>query len=107
VDLPWLLGDAVHWTLTADTWQRVDEALRQLDDALDAGDQHRVDQCITVLLLAGPRRTGRGVDDSLDDPPRRPVPAQTRDLINRLVHRLGLPATPAGSTPAREDDATT
>lgn len=101
-----MLDDVACWTLTADGWHRVDDALRQLEEALDRGDEDRINQCTTALILAGPRRTGRGVNDTMDRRSRQPAPTQTRDLVNRLVHRLGRDGTPDQSAPNRDDDET-
>jgi hypothetical protein len=104
VDLAWLLEDVVCWTLTDDGWQRVDDALLRLDYALGAGDEAQIGQETTALMLAGPRRAGRGVDDSMDRALRQPAPARTRDLVNMLVHRLGRAGTSEAAAPKPDND---
>jgi hypothetical protein len=108
MDLTLLLDDVVHWTLTSNGWQRVDDALRLLDGALERGDEQQIRQGKTALVLAGPRRAGRGLHDMLDQPSRYPASAQTRDLANRLLHRLGrsAPSTPDPAAPRNDDDET-
>ncbi|MBO3738677.1 CATRA system-associated protein [Actinoplanes flavus] len=94
LDLPRLLDDTVRWTHTAEGWRRIDDALRLLDGALATGDTARMRQGTTALMLAAPTRAGRGVHTSMGQPPRHPVPQPTRDLVNRLLHRLGRPTAP-------------
>jgi hypothetical protein len=108
MDLNPLLDDVAQWRLTSNGWQRVDEALVLLDEAMESGDEERVREGMTALVLAGPRRAGKRVDDTMDQPARHPASARTRDLANRLLRRIGPPQrdAPDSAPSGRDDDAT-
>jgi len=109
MDLATLLDDVTRWRLTNCGWQRVDDALLLLDEALGAGDEEHIRQATTALILAGPRRAGQGVNEAMDQPPRQPTSARTQDLVNRLLHRLGRhnPDAPRPAPQHRDGDDTT
>jgi hypothetical protein len=83
-----MIEDVLSWTLTDDRWTLVEAALSKLVEAVDAGDRAEIGRLTTVLMLSGPRRIGRGVNES-DQPPRKSASPRVRDLVNRLVDRLG------------------
>lgn len=100
-DLVALLEDALQWHMPEAGWDRVESAAALLDQALDGdGDVHRT---TAALMLAGPRRVGSGLEDTLNEPAPTPVPDRTRELLNKLIERIG--AAPTGDGPG-DDDAT-
>jgi hypothetical protein len=89
-----LLISVLSWELTHDAWHRVDAALDALGTAVLGGDEAATRRAATTLMLCAPRRAGTGLDDALRQPPQRRVPPQTRDVINRLLHQIGLASEP-------------
>lgn len=91
-----LLDSVLRWEMTDAGWHRVDEALAVLTAAIGARDPAAARSAVAALVLSGPQRTGTGLHDALTAPPRRRVPARTTDVVNRLLHRIGLPPAPEG-----------
>jgi hypothetical protein len=86
-----LVGAVLQWRLQSAEWEPVEELLADLDEALDREDWSSAQLAVTELVLIGPRRTSRGLDDGLE---RRPPSDSARDVVNRLLHRLGRPPRP-------------
>ncbi|MEV4450866.1 MULTISPECIES: CATRA system-associated protein [Streptomyces] len=86
-----LLESVVVWELPESRWRRVDEALGLLDLALDGRTEllHRAEG---MLIMAGPRRVEKGLADVLDTQRPKQVSEPTRELVNRLLRRLGPPS---------------
>ncbi|TKK84235.1 hypothetical protein FDA94_30390 [Herbidospora galbida] len=84
-----LLRRSLKWSLPATGWAAVDAAVRTLaasdDVAADLG----------YLELAGPAR----IVTRFGDPPEIPMPAELRDRVNELIHKLGA------AEPEPADDA--
>jgi CATRA-Associated Small Protein len=93
-----LLGSVLEWELTNDGWHRVEEALDMLTAAIGREDPVAARRAATALMLNGPRRAGTSLSDALKEPPQRPVPLRTRDVINRLLHQIGFPPEPERGT---------
>ncbi|WP_420709224.1 CATRA system-associated protein [Streptomyces sp. AS58] len=86
-----LLESVVLWELPERGWRRVDAALGLLDLAL-GGRGELLPRAEGELLMAGPRRVRKGLADVLDAQRPRQVPEPTRELVNRLLRRLGRSA---------------
>ncbi|GAA3467207.1 CATRA system-associated protein [Nonomuraea roseola] len=69
------------YRLSEGRWARVDRALRALDEAASSGDQRAAALAVRDLDLIGPVR----LRNRHGDPPRRPIPEETRERLNRLV----------------------
>ncbi|TVZ92867.1 CATRA system-associated protein [Streptomyces sp. BK340] len=79
--------DAVrHWRLTPSGWARVQEALQELEAALQAEDERRVHRATALVGLCGPTRVGSSLSPGLDEP--EAPPPSTLEIINRIVRRI-------------------
>ncbi|MGW0801612.1 CATRA system-associated protein [Nonomuraea sp. NPDC002799] len=80
-DVVALLGEALEWELTEAGWANVATAVRRLaasaDPAADLGH----------LELAGPIR----IVTKYPDQPVGPMPEETRERVNELIHSLSAP----------------
>ncbi|MEJ3744398.1 hypothetical protein WEI85_14020 [Actinomycetes bacterium KLBMP 9797] len=100
--------DAVGGARDEDGWARVDRALALVDESLrgGTGDWRRGRNALFAELHG---RALRGLHHSLPEPDAKPAPPPTRELANRLLHRLGLPPAPPppppSPSPAADDAA--
>ncbi len=81
-----VLSDALQWQLAEARWQAIEQILAAMDASLTSGDMDEFAAATADLELAGPLRIipiGPAVG---------PTPA-ARDLLNKLVYRLGGVAT--------------
>jgi len=79
-----VLTDVPEWQLVPQRWERVEQIVDVLGEALAGGDIAAVREATAELQLAGPVRVTRiGVT------PLVPVPERVRDRANHLVHSLG------------------
>lgn len=79
-----VLQDLIEWELAPQRWERVASIVGSLADALAQGDGDALREATAELELTGPVRITRIGAKSLV-----PVPEQTRDRANHLVHALG------------------
>jgi hypothetical protein len=79
------------WQLQHDEWKSVEELLADLDQAVIRSDWEFARVVAIELMLIGPIRAGRGLDDGLE---RIPPSQGIQDVVNRLLHRLGRPPKP-------------
>jgi hypothetical protein len=84
-----VLREAAGWSLSDVEWYRVNVALSDLTRAISAGDSFALAAAETSLRMAGPCRAGLGFDENGEDSGGHPAPPAIRDVINRLIHRLG------------------
>ena len=79
-----LLRSTLRWQLTDLGWAEVDSAVRTLAGSAD------VERDLPLLELAAPKRIVTRVPDQPGDPldPARPIPADLRERVNELIHRL-------------------
>jgi hypothetical protein len=94
-----LLVSVLSWELAPDAWRRVDVVLDLMDAAVRGGDQAATRRVATTLMLCAPRRAGAGLDDALRQPSQRRVPPQTSDVVNRLLHQIGMASEPEHDAP--------
>ena len=76
-----LLREALGWELPQARWADVDGAVRRLAAAADPGAE------IGYLELAGPMR----IITKYPEEPVTPMPEQTRERVNELIHSLSAP----------------
>jgi hypothetical protein len=106
-DVERLLGEMLTWRLFEKSlWRQVDDELRKLGAFIEAGDTAGVTAAELTLRLWAGRRPRHGIAPDLDKPVGYPVPDGTRDLINRLVHRIGLIQAAGDAEGDREHDGT-
>jgi hypothetical protein len=79
-----VLQDLIEWELAPQRWERVALIVGSLADALARGDGEALREATAELELTGPVRVTRIGTKSVI-----PVPEQTRDRANHLVHALG------------------
>src|SRR3954452_17856018 len=85
------------WRLSENSaWRHVEDDLRKLGAFIEAGDTAGMAAAELTLRVRAGRRPRQGIAPDLDKPVGYPAPDGTRDLINRLVHRVGLPAGDSG-----------
>jgi hypothetical protein len=94
-----LLISMRSWELPHDDWRRADAALGMLEAAVAANDAVAVRRAATTLMLHAPRRAGTGLHDALRRAPQRRMPPPTRDVVDRLLERIGMPPEPERETP--------
>lgn len=89
--------DALEWELPAARWQRVDDLVRAIGDALSAQDLTALDAATIELELAGPVRITRvGATSQVPPPP------YVRERISRT--KSTLEETAAGRTRDADDE---
>lgn len=87
-----VLTDILEWQLVPQRWERVEQIVDSLAEALAGGDVAAVREATAELELAGPVRATR-----IGATPLVPVPERVRDRTNHLVHSLGsTPQHPPG-----------
>lgn len=79
-----VLKDLIEWELAPQRWEQVDSIVDSLADAVARGDGDALREATAELELTGPVRITRIGAKSVI-----PVPEETRDRANRLVHALG------------------
>ncbi|WP_333735995.1 CATRA system-associated protein [Streptomyces sp. IBSBF 2806] len=79
-----VLRDLIEWELAPQRWEQVDSIVDSLADAVARGDGDALREATAELELTGPVRVTRIGAKSVI-----PVPEETRDRANRLVHALG------------------
>lgn len=84
-----VLGDLFVWQLVPLRWQRVEQILDSLTEALATGDADTLRDATAELELAGPVRATR-----IGATPVVPAPESVRERVNHLVHSLGGTAPP-------------
>jgi hypothetical protein len=82
-------------------WSRIDRALALIDESLRTGTEDWRPARDELFKLSS-ARVSQGLRDSLDGQRREPASQQTRELVNRLLHRIGLPP---GETRRADDPA--
>ncbi|MEV5321833.1 CATRA system-associated protein [Streptomyces sp. NPDC052687] len=90
-----LLSDVRAWRLTEEGWSKVREALRLLAAAIDQSRPDQARRAVTMIKICGPVRVVRDANPAMAEPP--PVgglPQDVGELVNHVVHTLGLPQTP-------------
>jgi hypothetical protein len=90
-----VLGDLLEWQLAPQRWERVEQIVVAMAEALAAGDADGLREATAELELAGPVRVTR-----IGATPLVPAPERVRDRANHLVHSLGgtPPNARTGST---------
>lgn len=97
-DIERLLGEMLTWRLSDEfAWRKVDDELRKLGAFIAAGDTAGVRASELTLRVRAGRRPRHGIAPDMDKPVGHPAPEATRDLINRIVHRIGMTMPPAGA----------
>jgi hypothetical protein len=107
IDIERLLSEMLTWRLSEkSTWRQVEDELRKLAAFIEAGDTAGVTASELTLRVKAGRRPRHGIAPDLDRPVGYPAPDGTRDLINRLVHRIGLnqPAENAADAEGTDGD---
>ncbi|WP_069766881.1 CATRA system-associated protein [Streptomyces sp. LUP30] len=79
-----VLKDLIEWELAPQRWEQVDSIVDSLADAVARGDGDALREATAELELTGPVRITRIGAKSVI-----PVPEETRDRANHLVHALG------------------
>jgi hypothetical protein len=79
-----VLNDLLEWQLAPQRWERVEQIVDSIVEALAAGDVDALREATAELELAGPVRITR-----IGSTPLLPAPEQVRDRANHLVHSLG------------------
>ncbi|MBT2207779.1 CATRA system-associated protein [Actinomadura sp. NEAU-AAG7] len=91
-----LLNEIPRWRLPDDRWDRTDQYLRALDDALAARDIAELDAAAAGVELCCARRVTR-----LGEPSTVPPPEPVLERVNQLIHALEptAPETPEDPLP--------
>ncbi|XUL94467.1 CATRA system-associated protein [Streptomyces galilaeus] len=100
------MDDVRAWQLTGDGWGKVHEVLALLVGAVDEGRLDDTRRALTLLKTCSPVRVVRDANPAMaQPPPTGGLPQDVGELVNHVVHSLGLPEpTPppaaGGSGPA-------
>ena len=102
VDARKVLESVKVWKLPSDEWTEAQRLLGELESTLDGSDLGAQQRTLRQLSLLDPStRLGRSIADDpadsdepgdRDDPANDPPDVETLELVNRLVHRIGMDA---------------
>jgi hypothetical protein len=90
-----VLNDLLEWRLAPQRWERVEQIVDSLVEAIAAGDGDALREATAELELAGPVRITR-----IGSTPLLPAPERVRDRANHLVHSLGSASREPSAGPA-------